>query len=191
MNEFMSKLLLRTGVTVLGLLFSLAVYANVRDDVGRGLPLPVVISNGLDAGKAIETVVTEAINAGADPVAVVRAAIAVRPSLAPVIVNAALKLRRELAATLLKVVLSIPRIEPSSVILAAATAVAGDPQAVANLRFAALEAGVSQSVVDQAIGAAAGTPAGPVPTPSVGTTERGDYGGGQGQGQGPVASPWR
>jgi hypothetical protein len=174
------------------ILCSSTVYASVGSDIRGGTSLSEAMENALKAGESIEVIVSEAIEAGADPLEVVRAAVTLRPNSAPSIVHVAIRLRPGLAVTIMKAVLAIPRIDAASVITAATTAVSGNAQAIADLRFAALEAGVPQRIVDQAIGAAITAPAGPVPALGpTGTTERGAYRGGSGAQQGPVASQWR
>lgn len=175
------------------ILCSSMAYAGIGDDIRRGVSLPEVMGSALKAGKSIEAVVTEAIDAGANPIEVVETALILRGDLAPLIANVAVKLRPGLAVAVLRVALGIPRVDSASVLTAIATAVSGDAEAVTKLRLAALDAGIPQGVVDQAVGAALGAPAGPVPTTpaEVGTGQRGGLGGGSGLGQGPVESPWR
>ena len=134
--------------------------ADVAGDIRAGFPLSQVITNGLNAGLSIETVVTQAINAGADPVAVVTAAITARPSSAYSICYTAVSLRPALAVNIMNAALGVPGVNAGSVITAAATAVASDPDALASLRTAALNAGVPQFTVDTAIATATPAPAG-------------------------------
>lgn len=188
----MRTLLFHTATACLIILFCAIAYADVNGDTWKGLPLAEAMSNALKAGKSMEAIVVEAIDAGADPVTVVKIAITLRADLAPVIVNSAVKLRPTLAAAILKAALEIQGVDSASVVTAAVTAVSDDVKAVTNLRFVALNAGIPQSIVDQAIGVVMGAPPGPVPTlDRAGTDQRGGYGGGYGGGQAPVASPSR
>ncbi len=138
--------------------------ADVAGDIRAGIPLPRVIRNGLAAGLSIETIVTQAINAGADPVAVVTAAISARPSSAYSIVYTAVRLKPGSAVDILKAALGVPGVVSGSVVTAAATVVASNPDALGSLRTAALSFGVPQSTVDAAIAAAAPAPSGLAPS---------------------------
>lgn len=185
----MKRQFLRASVIVVSLLFAVTVYADIIGDLKKDLSPS---QTNLSLGKPIETIVAEAIDAGADPVLVVRVAISLRPNLAAIIVNAAIKKRPNLAVVILTAALESRGVDAASVVTAAVTAMTGDTKAITDLRFAALEAGVLQNVVDQAVGTALGAPAGPVPaSPTLGPGEHGGFGGGSGGGQGPVTSPWR
>lgn len=174
--------------------FLVSIHANARADIGSGMaagmPLTQVIRNALAANVTIQDIVTQCIAAGADCVSVTQEAIAVKAASVYSIVHAAVKAKPDRAIDVLKAALSIPGINPGSVIIAVATAVSGDADALDNLRTAALNDGISRSIVDMAILAATTAPTGPAPggVGPGGTTSGAAGIGGTGGG---VASPSR
>jgi hypothetical protein len=173
------------------LLISTSALADVAGDVRAGISVVRVINNGVGDGLDIETVVTLAINAGADPVEVIKAAIAVRPAAMYRIIHAAARAKPVSAAHIVLASLGISGVIPGTAITAAASAVTNNRTALTEIRDEALGAGVQEAAVDAAIERALGSTdtgssfwRGRSPGSPSGDSGSGTFGGGGGGGGG-------
>ena len=160
----------------------------IAADVKGGVPVPQIITNAHNAGMNMETIVSEALHAGADPVAVVTSAVTTDPSSAFVIVDTAVNVYPSQAPEIVNAVLTVPGVNSGSVITAAAVNTTGNPDTLANLRTVSLNAGVPQATVDAAMTAAAGSAAGAAGNVGGGTGTIGGTGGTGGYGYGASGS---
>jgi hypothetical protein len=84
MGKLAKAAVLVAVIVVLGGLTISPCYATVAGDIKAGLPMTQVINNGLAAGMSIDAIMGQALEAGADPCSLVKAAVALKIDLAAV-----------------------------------------------------------------------------------------------------------